>query len=932
MKPVVRQIFLLFATALLISSCTNEPKIIGVSKTTVNYKENPLGVDLPLELGWKLTSDINNQSQTAYQVLVAKSEADLNKNIGTVWDSKKVSSDQSVNVVMEEGNLEPGTQYFWKVKVWDKDGVESDWSATSSFITALYTDASWGEAKWISFEEMEDDKVLVPGIPTWGHNTKNIATRRAVIPLFRKEFIAEKEVASAYLFVSGLGQYKAYVNGDQISDDFMTPGWTNYHKTCSYNTYDITKDVKEGNNAIGIIVGTGFYNINNERYRKMLITYGMPKTIAKLVVTYTDGTTSTVVTGEDWKTAPSPIIYSSIYGGESYDARLEQEGWNKIKFDDSSWKSALLAKLPGGELKPELIYPVQVTETYDAVKTIKKGVDTFAFDFGQNASSVIEIQLKGKAGDTVRIYPSEILYEKLRENQRWLGWPHYYEYVLKGDGVETWSPKFTYYGMRYAHVLGAQPTDYKTDDSKPEIVSIKAHHVTNTAPKTGSFWCSNPLFNKIDTLIRYAIESNLQTVMTDCPHRERLGWIEQTYLMGNSILFNYDIYHMYAKQVNDMMDSQRDNGLIGNIAPEYIVFGGDFTDSPEWGSASIQVPWLTYKWYGDKSIIEDSWESMVRYLKYLDTRAEKNIISYGLGDWYDLGPKEPGYSQLSPLAVTATSIYYYNYKMMSKMAELLGKSNEAKAFGQKAEEIRKAYNDLFFDKDNAVYSTGSQTAMAIPLSMGMVDAGYKDKVLSNLVDSINANNKALTAGDIGFHYLMDALTEGNNSQLIYDMNNRDDVPGYGYQIKMGATALTESWEALDSKSNNHLMLGHLMEWLYEGLGGIRQTEESVAHKHIIIDPAVVDGLEEVKTSLETPYGLIKSAWKNTTETLKMDVSIPVNTDGKIFITASKKDQIKINGTNLEDISEIEVLESTDNYTCIKVGSGDYKIVVVKTNS
>lgn len=931
MKVIVKQLFILVVTVFLISSCTSKSNIISVAETTVNYKKNATGVDKPVELGWKLTSDQNNQYQTAYQILIAKNEEDLDKNLGTIWDSKKIDSDRSVNVSVDEKNFKPGTQYFWKVKVWDKDGVESDWSATSSFITALYTEKSWSGAKWISYEEMEDDKILVPGIPTWGYNTKGVATRRAVIPLFRKDFITESEISSAFLFVSGLGHYKAYINGDQISDDFMTPGWTNYQKTCSYNTYDVTKEIIKGDNAIGIIVGTGFYNINNERYRKMLITYGMPKTIAKLVINYTDGTSATIVTDNDWKTAPSPVTYSSIYGGESYDARLEQEGWNKSKFDDSSWKPALLAKLPGGELKPEVIYPVQIKESYSPIEVIKKGLDTFAFDFGQNASSVIEIQLKGKAGDTVRIYPSEILYEKLRENQRWVGWPHYYEYILKGDGVETWSPKFTYYGMRYAHVLGAQPTDYKTDDAKPEIVSIKANHVTNSAPNVGSFWCSNPLFNKIDTLIRYAIESNLQTVMTDCPHRERLGWIEQTYLMGNSILFNYDIYHMYAKQVNDMMDSQRDNGLIGNIAPEFIVFGGDFTDSPEWGSASIQVPWLAYKWYGDISLIEESWQSMVRYLEYLDTRAENNIISYGLGDWYDLGPKEPGWSQLSPLAVTATSIYYLNYKKMAKMAGLLGKTDDEKAFSKKAGEIRQAYNDLFFDKDKAIYATGSQTAMAIPLSMGMVDEAYRDKVLTNLVDSIIANEKALTAGDVGFHYLMDALTEGNYSQLIYDMNNRDDVPGYGYQIKKGATALTESWEALDKKSNNHLMLGHIMEWFYEGLGGIRQTEGSVAHKNTIIEPAIVDGLEEVKTSLETPYGLIKSAWKNTKETLKMDVVIPVNTDAEIYITASENDQIKINGNKLEDISDIKVLNTTENYTQIKVGAGVYDIVVEKAN-
>lgn len=921
-------IFLSFVF-LLFSSCSNKQCKWCVETIQCNYKENPKGIVSAPAFSWIISSNLQNQKQSAYQLLIADNLKSLESGEGNIYKSEKVFTEQSIGTTPEYLPLTSATKYYWKVKCWNQDDIASEWSKTGTFITAILKDQDWDNAQWISYETMDTSLILVPGIPTWGHNTKGIATRRPVIPLFRKEFQAEKEIKSAYLFISGLGHYKAYINGSQISTDIMTPGWTNYHKTCSYNTYDVTQQMQQGENAIGIIVGTGFYNINNERYRKMLITYGMPKTIAKLQVNYSDGTTESIVTNDDWKASPSPITYSSIYGGENYDARLEQKDWNKASFDDSGWQNALLAKHPGGELKPEVIYPVKRIETFTPKKVIKKGLDTFAFDFGQNAAAIIEIQLKGQKGDTVRIYPSELLFEELKENQRWTGWPHYYEYILKGDSVETWSPMFTYYGMRYAHVTGAQPTQYRTDNSKPEIISIKMHHISNSSPQNGSFWCSNKMFNQIDTIIRYAIKSNMQTVLTDCPHRERLGWIEQTYLMGNSVKFNYDVYHMYVKLVGDMIDSQRESGLIGNMAPEFIVFGDAFTDSPEWGSAVIQVPWLMYKWYGDISLMQKAWSGMQDYLAYLDSKATNNIINYGLGDWYDLGPKAPGFAQLSPIATTATSVYYLDYKVMAQMAEVLGKNSEADIYKNKAEEIRKAYNNLLFHEDKAIYASGSQTAMAIPLSMGIVDDKYREQVLNNLIDTLNANDNALTAGDIGFHYLIDALTEGDYSQLVYDMNNRDDVPGYGYQLKKGATAMTESWEALESKSNNHFMLGHIMEWFYTGLGGIRQTENSVAYKEIIIKPTLIESLEELKTSHKTPYGTIISEWKNTDKELQMHVQIPVNTTAEIYIPTLDINEIKESGILIDDIATLKILKKTSTYTKILIGSGDYNFKVIK---
>jgi hypothetical protein len=929
-----KQIFTIFCLPflLLLFSCAEKSKNILIYKTLCNYHTSPTGITNPVTFGWKLKSQVHNQYQTAYQIIVSDNLKDLKKNIGNIWSSEIVKSDISVGISAENLNLLPGKRYFWKVKVWDKNNKESEWSEPSQFITGLNKPDDWGNAKWISMEEMHDSLILVPGIPTWRTNTENVAVRRPIVPLFRNEFSVNKKIKSAFLFISGLGHYRANINGIPVSDGFLSPGWTHYQKTCLYNTYDITSNIQKGQNSIGVIVGPGFYNINNERYRKLLITYGMPKLIAKIAITYSDGSTEFFNTDEDWKVARSPITYSSIYGGENYDARLEQEGWDLPGFDDSQWQNALLAKHPGGQLIAETNYPLIVKETFAPQEVAQIGKDSLMIDFGQNASGIFEIKVKGNKGDTIKIIPSELINEDKTAFQRFTGSPYYFIYVLKGDGIETWRPKFSYYGFRYLQVYGAC-TPINNNKQAPELLEIKMLHTSNSAPKAGSFSCSNKLFNNIDTLIRYAIQSNIQSVFTDCPHREKLGWTEQTYLLGKSMQFNFDLYHQFCKLVHDMIDSQKESGLIGSIAPEYIVFsdhienGEAFTDSPEWGSAIVQVPWLVYNLYGDITLMQKAWDSMLEYMNYLDSKANNHILSYGLGDWYDLGPEPPGFSQLSPIATTATGIYYYDYIVLSKMAKKLYKKAEAKEFLKKAELIREAYNNLLFNEDSAIYGHGSQSSMAIPLSMGIVKDKYREKVLQNLVDSILLNNKILTAGDIGFHYLIDALTKGNQTQLIYDMNNRDDVPGYGYQIRKGATAMTESWEALREKSNNHMMLGHIEEWFYNGLGGIRQDDNSVAFKNIVINPAFVQGLYEVKTSFESPYGLIRSEWIKDKQKTIMLIEIPVNTKARVYIPSGDTTKITVNKQKLSNNPEIEIFDHTKEITVVKIGSGKYNISV-----
>lgn len=919
---------LLILFIIFISCCGN---IYGIEITDLkcNFKNNPVGIDRSPQFSWILNSDTRNQFQSAYYILLSDDSLLLNENTGNMWDTKKVISEQSINILYDGKALDPGKEYFWKVKVWDKDGKESEWSSPSQFTTGLFERKDWSGAQWIGYEEIPDSLILVPGVHPWGNDVKNLALRRAIVPLFRKEFNTKSEIESAYLFISGLGHYKAFINGQQISDDFLSPGWTDYQKTCLYNTYDISGHLLEGENAIGVIVGNGFHNNNNERYRKLLITYGMPKMIALINITYKDGTSENIVSGTGWKTTPSPVTYSSIYGGEDYDARLEQPDWDMAGFNDRSWQNALSVKDPGGILVPEITSPVRIMESFIPEKICKSGEDTFLYDFGQNASGIIQVKVKGREGQKIRLVPGELINNDRSINQRATGEPFYFEYTLKGDSTEIWQPLFTYYGFRYVQVEGAGTASDSITGNRPEILELKLLHTFNSASRVGKFSCSSELFNSINKLILYAIQSNLQSVVTDCPHREKLGWLEQTYLMGGSVHYNFDIYNLYLKQVNDMMDSQTDEGLIPSIAPEFVHFENGFLDSPEWGSAGIILPWLIYNWYGDKSVMARAWPMMLKYIEYLDNKADDHILSHGLGDWYDLGPERPGYAQLTPKELTATAIYYYDVNLMVSMAAILNHAEEEQRLAKLADEIKNAFNKKFFNNDTKIYSTGSQTAMAMPLCVGLVNEDDRDEVFKNLIDIINKNGKALTAGDIGFHFLVEALTQGGASELVYEMNNRDDVPGYGCQLKKGATALTESWAALESVSNNHLMLGHIMEWFYKGLCGINQEENSVAYKRVVINPSIVGDFAEVTGKYYSPYGIIKSEWKRNARVLIMNITIPVNVTARICIPATDPDIVFEGRKPLKDVKDIKFEVVENDRLIIETGSGNYRFEVKK---
>jgi len=929
-----RYSFLIFALIIAFCSClAPESTLLSVKNLKCNINEKPVTArKMDGFFSWQISSEHRNQLQSAYQVVVAGDPDDLKTSKNILWDSGRISSDKSALVLADGLELKSVQTYFWKVKIWNQDGKETEWSEPANFKTGLFSEQDWAGAKWIGYKDLPAAKRVVPGVHGNGDKLGYKCVDRPVVPLFRKDFEVSENMESATLYISGLGQYEASINGEKVGNAFLTPGWTNYNKTVFYNSYDVTSMVKPGKNAVGAIVGNGFYNINRERYRKLVIAYGEPKLIVQLRIKYKDRTEKIVVSGADWKATLSPITFTSIYGGEDYDARLEQAGWNQANFNDQSWQQAVLVTPPSGKLMEEKDYPLEIKDVFSA-KTITKLSDgAYLYDFAQNASGIVEIKVQGKKGQEIRLTPSELITKDGQPNQSATGSPNYFSYILKGDGVETWKPRFTYTGLRYVKVEGAVPSSEKATTDAAQLIEIKLLHNRNSTLQVGTFSCSNDLFNRTFNLINWGIKSNLQSVLTDCPHREKLGWLEQTFLMGSAVHYNFDLFQLYSKQVNDMMEAQLENGLVPDIAPEYVTFDGGFRDSPEWGSAAVILPWMIYQWYGDASVMEKAWPMMVRYIEYLKSKSDDHILSHGLGDWFDLGPKQPGEAQLTPKSLTATAIYYYDLKLLIEMASILNKNDDYHRLVDWAGKVKTAFNAKFFNSETGVVSTGSQTAMSMPLCVGLIDEQYKDQVMQNLEDSIRANGKPLTAGDVGFHYLVEALTNSGRSQLLFEMNNRDDVPGYGFQLKKGATALTESWPALENVSNNHLMLGHLMDWFYAGLGGISQSQTSVAYKEVVIKPEMVGDLIWVKSSYQSPYGEIRSDWEKSGTTVKMKVTIPANSTALVYIPFTKGSVIKEGGKDISTVKGIEQIEEENGRKVVRIGSGVYEFESSISNS
>jgi len=744
------------------------------------------------------------------------------------------------------------------------------------------------DAKWIAAAERSILSLGMPGIPE--HLAKFHPKAQKPMPIFRKTFTIENmAISSARVAVCGLGHFELLINGKKVGDHFIDPPWSDYSDTCYYVCFDVATFLKPGENVIGIMLGNGMYNVVGGRYAKFLGSYGPPKVILSLAVS--QGHKERVITtDETWKTYDGPITFSCIYGGEDYDARKEQLGWLETGFNDDHWKPVKVVDGPGGKLLPAISPPMKIIRHLKPVSVKKLKDGQYEIDLGENLSARPTIKVKGKAGDQVTIRVAE------RQGKPWPG--HSYTYTLKGDCTpEVFASRFTYFGFQYLYVSGvAWGDDVSNSNGLVELIDIGADFVSSCGLRIGSFSCSNPLFNEINDMIDRSVSSNLQHVLTDCPHREKLGWLEVAHLMGPSILFNYDMGNLFRKICRDISESQLANGSVPDIAPEYVRFQKGFLESPEWASASVQLPWLIYRWYGKDQILRDQYPTMTRYTDYLaSTRNQAGLAKGGLGDWYDWTPEKghDGYSQLTPLELTATCMLYDNARILRQVAFLLGKTKDAQKWKKLMHEVRRDFITAYYNNQNKNIATGSQCALALGLYFDLVPESDREDVLSRLVKELETNGYRQTTGEVSFRFLVLALAQGGRSDVVYRIINRTDSPGYGYMLKKhGLKTMSERWDRPGS-SLNHCMFGHIQEWFHKYLLGIQQAPGSIGYKKVLIDPFIPNELESAKGSFNSPNGLIEVAWTQKNGA----VEVTVKSEKAIIIVPSERKDIKWNIQN-----------------------------------
>ncbi|SHF23644.1 alpha-L-rhamnosidase [Caldanaerobius fijiensis DSM 17918] len=872
---------------------------LTVGKLRCNYLYNPLGVETPNpRLSWALLSQERGQRQTAYRVLVASEKELLNKDIGDMWDSGIVETDQSIHVVYKGRELKSRQRCYWKVKVWDMDGKPSAWSEIAYWEMGLLNQSDW-YGQWIA-----------------APHTGNMEPSPA--PLFRRVVSLEKKVASARAYVCGLGYYELYINGRKIGDDVLKPAFTRYDETVLYNTYDVTDAFRPGENVIGVILGNGWYNC----FTKEVWNFEQapwrdkPKLMLQVIVQYDDGSESVITTDRQWRVSTGPIVFDGLRNGEFYDARLEKQGWNDVGYDDSEWENAVIVPGPGGVLKSQQMTPIRITDTIvpKSVKEVKPGV--FVYDLGQNISGWAQIKVSGPAGTTVTMKYAEKLkddgdidtsnidvFVKSGEFQT-------DKYTLKGEGIEVWEPRFTYHGFQYVQVTGFP--------GRPTLDNLRGRVVHTDFEAQGEFKCSNELLNSIQHAARWATLSNYMGIPTDCPHREKNGWTGDAQLSAEQVLMNFDPMTAYTKWMSDFQDVQRKTGQLPGIVPTG-GWGYNWGSGPAWDSAIIFIPWYMYLYCGDEAILEKMYDNMKKYVDFMTTMATDDILEFGLGDWCPPTGGPEGHK--CPVAVTSTAYYYVDTHILSKVASILGKKEDAERYAQLARRIRDAFRKKFFDPDTGQVLSNSQTSLSCALYQGLVNEDEKQKVLALLVEQVEKANRHIDCGILGAKYIMHTLTELGRADLAYDIATQTTFPGWGYWIAQGATTLWETWSG--DASRNHHMFSDISAWFYKGLAGINPDPEVPGFKNIIFKPNPVGDLQWVKAWHESMYGKITCNWAVEGNNFNMHVIIPPNSTGTVYIPTSDPESVMENGEPVSKQVGIQVKGYQDGRVVLLLQSGEY---------
>jgi len=902
------------------------------------YQANPMGIDVAQpRLSWQFTADAGTPrgwQQSAYEIQAASTAALLQSGTPDLWDSQEIASSASSFILYGGSTLKSSEQVFWRVRTWDQNGSPSAWSAAAAWTMGLLAPADW-KGSWI----------MMPAVAGASYpNTASSITGTAAVPqsvMARKDFVVGSGTAAltrAVLTFCGLGCYEFTINGTKVGQNLFPPGWTLYTKTCLYDTYDVTSLLATGTNTAAFVLGNGMYNLVGGRYAKFTDSYGEKKAIGQLRLDYSDGTTTYVPTDATWSINPGPLTFSCVFGGEDCDARLQPAGWNKPGYNAAGWHTPLVTTGPGGTLKglSQAAPPVQAVATILPVKSTVAGTNTTVYDLGQTTSYMPQITVTGPKGSYVTITPAELANAD-GTIQLTDGTPSYMTYTLSATAGQTWMPRFFYRGARYFQVVCHAPP---SGGAVPVVSSFAGVVVRSVSAAAGSFSCSNALFNSTQNIIRWSQASNMESILTDCPQREKTGWLEEAHLNGPSLRYNFDLGQFYTKLIMDIMDNQQASGQVYTVAPDYAGYTAQgFGDSPEWSSTLIQAAWQQYQFTGDVKLLSTAYPAMKSYLSYLGSQANGYILNYGLGDWYD--DQEGGNSGTSlctPSGVTATCYYYDDATVMAQIAQVLGYTADATADQALAANIANAFNATFYSAATGSYSVsspagytnpllGSQTANAMPLEMGMVSTSNTSSVLNAIVQDLENRNLVFTSGEIGFRYLLRALTDYGRPDMVFAFNNQSTNAGYGYVLASGATSMTESMLANPADSQIHFMWGEITEWFYHDLAGIQNDSSGGGgFKKIIIAPTLTGTMTSVSGSYNAITGSISDQWSLSGKTLTMNVTIPPNTRATIYVPASDPSAVTEGGVAASGAPGVTYTGTQGGSAIYQAGYGSYSFV------
>jgi alpha-L-rhamnosidase len=909
----------------------SDPGTILPGALRCEYRENPLGIDaLQPRLSWILMSLVpgaRGQRQTAYQILAASSQERLQSDQGDLWDTGKVESDRSTQLAYAGKPLGSRQSAWWKVRVWDESGKVSPWSRPAQWSMGLLDKADW-KGNWIGLDGGEG-KPQAYGIARLG-KMGWAEHRELPARMLRKDFQVTGKVRRAMLYVSGLGLFEAYLNGQKVSPDVLVPALTDYDKRVFYLTYEVTNELSQGANALGVMLGNGRYFAPRLTAPTATRTFGYPKLLLQLEVEYRNGRKERVVSDESWKlTTEGPIRSNNVYDGEIYDATREMNGWSGPGFADSSWQQAKRVEAPSGMLAAQMISPIQVRQTLKPVKITEPKPGYYIFDMGQNMVGWCRLMVSGPKGTRISLRHAETLrpdgtlyLDNLRS-----AWAEDV-YTLRGQGTEVYEPRFTYHGFRYVEVNGFPGT--------PELSNLEGCVVHDALPEHAQFATSDPLINRIYKNVFWGTRGNYRSIPTDCPQRdERQGWLGDRSAESRGETFLFDVAAFYAKWMDDIEDSQLPSGSVSDVSPAYWPF---YNDNVTWPASFFIVSAHLYDQYGDLRVIGRHYGGMKRWITHMHTYLKDDLMPRDTyGDWCvpprsltEIHSKDPARQTDSTLLGTA--YFYHLLRIMERNATLLKKTDDANDFKSLAVRLRNAFNQKFLNSATGEYGNGSQTSNILPLAFGMVPESERNKTLDALVRSITVQSHGhIGSGLIGCQWLMQLLSGSGQADLAYEIAKQKTYPSWGYMVSRGATTVWELWNGDTANpamnSRNHLMLvGDLLTWFYENLAGIRSDPANPGFQSIVMHPTPVRGLTFVKASHQSPYGEIVSDWKREDETFLWNVTIPVNTVATLFVPVSSAAHVSESGQPSKRSPGVTWLRDQDGTAQFRVGSGTYRFV------